>query len=60
MHSKSKTFAFKVAEKKDGNNRSKQWSIRDGIAAAGCTDYRLPGDLRYENSRGGKDLGAWC
>ena len=37
-----------------------QWKARDGIAAAGCTDYRFPGNLRAWSQVLGNDRGLYC
>jgi hypothetical protein len=51
------TFAFKLADK-EAKGASK-WNSRDGVALAGCTEYRFPGNYRYATSGGG-DNGAYC
>lgn len=37
-----------------------RWKARDGIAAAGCTDYRFPGNLRAYSQVLGNDRGLYC
>lgn len=63
MDTKEKLFAFKVAPKDQGvdskENESK-WVAREGVAAAGCTDYKFPGNVRYPSSAGVADQGIYC
>lgn len=47
-----KTFAFKLAEKSPRDTG--KWKARDGVAVAGCTDFRFPNNLRYS------DNGVYC
>ncbi|HEX9945966.1 MAG TPA: hypothetical protein VGA98_00340 [Allosphingosinicella sp.] len=51
-----KTFAFKLADKTEKS--ASKWNARDGIALAGCTEYRFPGNYRYAGS--GADNGVYC
>ena len=44
----TKTFAFRLAEKKPKNNR---WKARDGVSIAGCTPV---GEYEYWSGA------AWC
>lgn len=37
-----------------------QWKARDGVAVAGCTDYRFPGNLRAYSQVLGNDRGLYC
>ncbi|MEA3011144.1 MAG: hypothetical protein QOJ91_2836 [Sphingomonadales bacterium] len=47
-----KTFAFKLANKNSGD--AQKWKAREGIALAGCTEFRFPDNLRYS------DNGVYC
>jgi hypothetical protein len=47
-----KTFAFKLS---DANTKgASKWNAREGVALAGCTEYRFPGNYRYS------DNGVYC
>lgn len=63
METKQKLFAFKLAAKedakKDAVKADAQWKGRDGVAIAGCTDYKWPGNLRYQGATGA-DRGIYC
>lgn len=62
MESNEKLFAFKVASKEqevDAKEEGK-WVAREGVAAAGCTDYRFPGNVRYPHATYGADRGVYC
>lgn len=62
METKQKLFAFKLAAKEDAKKEADadlQWKARDGVAVAGCTDYRFPGNLRYDGAQGA-DRGIYC
>ena len=54
---KSKTFAFKLADKRPLNTG--KWQAREGVALASCTDTRPPFGL-YRYHTAGVDNGAWC
>lgn len=63
MDSQEKLFAFKVASKEqkaDSRKAEEKWVARDGVAAAGCTNYKFPGNLRYPHSSFGADQGVYC
>lgn len=51
----AKSFTFKVAQATESNKQAK---AREGVAVAGCTDYRFPGNLRYP--RYSSDDGMYC
>ncbi|MBX3711403.1 MAG: hypothetical protein KF800_05535 [Lysobacter sp.] len=64
-------FAFRLADATretppdrdaphDGHAHDPRWKARDGIAAAGCTDYRFPGNLRAWSQVLGNDRGLYC
>lgn len=53
MEKTSKTFAFKLADKRDVS-RDGKWKARDGLSVAGCTEYRFPNNLRQN------DNGVYC
>ncbi|MBL8263857.1 MAG: hypothetical protein JNM58_15675 [Xanthomonadaceae bacterium] len=63
-------FAFRLAESAsepvpggtelDAHVPSTQWKAHDGVAAAGCTDYRFPGNLRAYSQVLGNDRGLYC
>jgi len=60
MESKQKLFAFKLAAKQQKKDLTElKWKARDGVAVAGCSDYKWPGNLRYIGSGGGDD-GMYC
>lgn len=58
MEKKNSLFAFKVA-KKTKKEAGKTWSTRSSVAAAGCTDYRFPGNVRGPRD-GVADRGIYC
>lgn len=63
METKQKLFAFKLAAKEDAKQeqvKDAQWKGRDGVAIAGCTDYKWPGNLRYTAPGGAADRGVYC
>lgn len=63
MESNEKLFAFKVAsteQEVDSREEEGKWVARDGVAAAGCTDYRFPGNVRYPHRTYGADQGVYC
>ncbi|QGX39934.1 hypothetical protein [Permianibacter aggregans] len=62
MENKQKLFAFKVVAKENAVavNKDNKWSARDGVAAAGCTDPRNLGMVRYPSRWGGIDSGVYC
>lgn len=63
METKQKLFAFKLASKEDVKQAQAdtqgKWKAQDGVAVAGCTDYRFPGNLRYGKGTG-SDNGVYC
>ncbi len=63
METKQKLFAFKLAAKEEAKQDQVEsqgkWKAQDGVAVAGCTDFRFPGNLRYTSSAG-TDRGAYC
>ena len=64
METKQKLFAFKLAAKEDtrqaGIESQGKWKAQEGVAVAGCTDYRFPGNLRYDSVTGNRDTGIYC
>lgn len=64
MDSKQKLFAFKLAAKEDAKQQNIEsqgkWKAQEGVAAAGCTDYRFPGNVRYPHATMGADRGVYC
>lgn len=70
MDKRQTLFAFRLADTTresspdrnmpHGHARDPQWKARDGIAAAGCTDYRFPGNLRAWSQVFGNDRGLYC
>ena len=63
MDTKQKLFAFKLAAKEDEKQASVKsngkWKAQEGVAVAGCTDYRFPDNLRYQGTFGA-DRGIYC
>lgn len=56
----TKLFAFKLAEKKEGQAASSpQWQIRDGVSVAGCTLAEGDYDFRY-SEWGSTDNSIYC
>jgi hypothetical protein len=70
MDKRQTLFAFRLADTTrepppdrdapHGHVHDPQWKARDGIAAAGCTDYRFPGNLRAYSQVFGNDRGLYC
>ena len=61
MENKQKLFAFKVVAKEQASKKvDAKWAARDGVAAAGCTDPRNLGLVRYPSRWGGVDSGVYC
>lgn len=63
MASNEKLFAFKVASKEQevgSEGDDGKWAAREGVSAAGCTDYRFPGNVRYPHPSLGTDRGVYC
>lgn len=61
MENKQSLFAFKLASQDNAKTQTEtQWKAHDGVAAAGCTDYRFPGNLRYQSPTLGADRGIYC
>jgi len=62
METKQKLFAFKLAAKEDAKKEqvAAQWKARDGVAVAGCTDYKWEGNLRYASAQHVADRGIYC
>lgn len=61
MNNDKKVFAFKLAEKKEQEQKEKatKWKAREGVSAAGCTDKI--GDGSYRTSKApGTDNHIWC
>ncbi len=62
--SNNKTFAFKLAEKKQVSNKpdcNEKWKARDGISLAGCTtDSVFAGEYRWPSQNGRRDSGMYC
>jgi len=61
MNNDKKVFAFKLAEKKEKQEKAApaKWQAREGVSVAGCTDPTGVGDYRYSTSYG-RDNGIWC
>lgn len=61
MENKQTLFAFKLATKDNAQPQADaQWKAQEGVAVAGCTDYRFPGNLRYAHATLGADRGVYC
>lgn len=73
MDKRQTLFAFRLADatcepRQDRDARitdapdthALQWKAQDGIAVAGCTDYRFPGNLRAYSQVMGNDRGLYC
>ena len=64
MESGKKTFAFKLAEKKQSGLKDGKWTARAGVAVAGCTDPSGEGMYRESVDYLGRpaplDQGYWC
>jgi len=58
MQTQKKLFAFKLAAREDA--KKGKWKAQEGRAAAGCTDYRFVGNLRYASPTLGADRGVYC
>ncbi len=58
MDTKQTLFAFRLAARQD-ETRGK-WKAQEGRAAAGCTDYRFPGNVRAYSQVLGNDRGLYC
>ena len=50
-----KTFAFKLADQ--GSKGARKWTVRDGVALAGCSEVALG---NYRESRRIGDDGIYC
>ncbi|MGN6150722.1 MAG: hypothetical protein ACTHOH_01780 [Lysobacteraceae bacterium] len=59
MDTQRAPFAFRLADACDTASEQAEWTMRDGIAAAGCTDPTGQGDYRY-SANIGRDNGVWC
>ncbi len=65
MEKTQKTFAFRLAQQENARKREAEqtgaakWRIRDGIAAAGCSDPTHEGMHRWGTSLN-RDSGYWC
>ena len=57
METPKKLFAFKLAAREDA--KQGKWKAEEGRAAAGCTDYRFPGTVRYPHAMLGADRGVY-
>lgn len=42
MNTPKKLFAFKLADRQDEKAKKEKWSVRDGVAIAGCTAGPTP------------------
>jgi hypothetical protein len=64
MDTKQALFAFKLAAKVDAKQTAlssqSKWKAQDGVALAGCTDYRFPGNVRAYSQIFGNDRGIYC
>lgn len=70
MDKQQTLFAFRLADATGEPRRDRdafdehahvnQWTARDSIATAGCTDYRFPGNLRAYSQVLGNDRGLYC
>ncbi len=70
MDKRQTLFAFRLADATreprldrdalDEHPPVTQWKAQDGIASAGCTDYRFPGNLRAYSQVLGNDRGLYC
>ena len=58
MEPRQKLFAFKLAARQDAQQG--KWKAEEGHAAAGCTDYRFPGNVRAYSQVLGNDRGIYC
>ena len=52
----TKLFAFKLAEKSQQVNNKEKWTVRSGVATAGCSGP----DARSRSWRSRRDDGIWC
>lgn len=58
-------FAFRLADatreaRLDHRASDPKWKAQDGVAVAGCTDYRFPGNVRSYSQIFGNDRGLYC
>lgn len=64
MDTRQTLFAFKLAAKVDAKQASLpsqiKWKAQDGVALAGCTDYRFSGNVRAYSQILGNDRGIYC
>lgn len=61
MNNDKKVFAFKLAEKKEKQEKAAptKWQAREGLSVAGCTDPTADGMYRYSTTRV-RDGGVYC
>lgn len=59
MDTQRTPFAFRLADARDTASEQSEWTMRDDVAVAGCTDPTKQGDYRY-NTTFGRDNGVWC
>jgi hypothetical protein len=55
MEMEKKTFAFKLADQ--GATGARKWTVRDGVALAGCSEVALG---NYRDTRRFGDDGIFC
>ncbi|MBB3118356.1 hypothetical protein [Pseudoduganella violacea] len=54
-----KSFAFKLAAKKEESKSGAQWKVRDGVAVAGCSGQVDPRYVQAGNAKI-RDEGWYC
>ncbi|NVE00282.1 hypothetical protein [Massilia sp. BJB1822] len=54
-----KSFAFKLAEKKQETKSEAQWKVRDGVSVAGCSGQMDPRYIQAGNAKI-RDEGWYC
>lgn len=59
MDTQRTPFAFRLADARDTADKQAEWTMRDDVAAAGCTDPTKQGDFRYSTTLG-RDNGVYC
>lgn len=65
MEKRQALFAFRLADatrepQPDRQSPDPKWKAQEGVAAAGCTDYRFPGNVRAYSQVFGNDRGLYC
>lgn len=65
MEHRQTLFAFRLAANERTTTQDEpasqtRWKAEDGIAGAGCTDYRFPGNVRAYSQVFGVDRGIYC